>query len=124
MSQSFQPQTQNNVPKSMQSTRMEPITQVPPAKIPFSQGLEYPQEKIVQNVVPSAEDLDRVAEEQVIKEQTAVYIPDFTYGRSLSTSFCMRCGAQAEYFGKSRKLNFSKKLCGDCVKYYAETLNV
>lgn len=140
MSQSFQPRMQNVGQKNT------PITKIPTATVPFSQGLSVEQvlEMKAENVEPSVDESEGVSttgaevksetdentketeqqETEIEQNVPEIKVPDFTYGRSLSTSFCMRCGGQAEYFGKSTKLNFSKKLCGDCVAYYATLLNV
>lgn len=121
MSQSFQPRMPSVGPKNT------PITKIGTATIPFSQGLRYQSDTMEQPQEQQNENLVQEKTAQSVEPEITipvVALPDFTYGRSLSTSFCMRCGGQAEYFGKSHKLNFSKKLCGDCVAYYSNSLNV
>lgn len=111
----------------------EPITRTKfTATVPFSQGITVPLETInepntLEQVLEQPNETQENTEQQKLEqpvEESHVTVIDFTYGRSLSTSFCMRCGGQAAYFGKSVKLNFSKKLCAECVAYYSNTLNV
>lgn len=134
MSQSSQPRMQNKEPRNT------PISRIGTATVPFSQGIVYQpditeqtaeqvtdelqQEKIAENVEPETQGTIPLQEEATGITTLNKPVIDFVYGRSMSTSFCMRCGGQAAYFGKSVKLNFSKKLCAECVAYYSNTLNV